>query len=61
MLHQNLGYLFLAFAATWAGFFAYLFFVHRLLADTRRRLSELEDRTAIGPVAPAADPADRNS
>lgn len=42
-MHGNLGFLFAAFAITWAGFFAYLFIVHRLLADTRRRLRWIED------------------
>jgi hypothetical protein len=39
---QNLGYLFAAFAITWAAFFAYLFFVQRMLLDTGRRLRALE-------------------
>lgn len=45
-MHANLGFLFAAFAITWAGFFAYLFFVHRLLADAHRRLRWIEEDTA---------------
>jgi len=41
-VQQNLGFLFAAFAVTWAGFFLYLFFVQRGLAETRRRLAVLE-------------------
>jgi CcmD family protein len=46
MLNQNLGYLFLAFASTWAGIFVYLLFIQRRLADARQRLSELEEQKA---------------
>ena len=42
-MHQNLGYLVAAFAATWVGFFAYLIVVQRLLGETRRRLRWLEE------------------
>lgn len=43
-MHQNLGYLFAAFAATWIALFAYFFFIQRLLADASRRLRWLEDQ-----------------
>jgi CcmD family protein len=45
-LSQNLGFLFAAFAVTWIGFFGYLFFVRRLLRDTRERLALLEREDA---------------
>ncbi|MGI8550605.1 MAG: CcmD family protein [Dehalococcoidia bacterium] len=42
-MHQNLGYLFAAFAATWLALFAYIFFMQRRLQETRWRLHQLED------------------
>jgi CcmD family protein len=39
---QNLGFLFAAFAVTWAGFFVYLFLVHRVISETRKRLALIE-------------------
>jgi CcmD family protein len=41
-MSENLGYLFAAFAITWTGFFAYFFYVHRLLAGARQELRLLE-------------------
>jgi len=41
-VQQNLGFLFAAFAVTWAGFFLYLFLVQRGLSETRQRLAVLE-------------------
>jgi CcmD family protein len=43
---QNLGFLFAAFAVTWVGFFLYLFLVHRVLSETRKRLALLEKEAA---------------
>jgi CcmD family protein len=46
-MHQNLGYLFAAFAVTWVGLSGYVFIVQRALAETNTRLRELEgDRAA---------------
>lgn len=42
-MQQNLGFLFAAFAATWVAFFAYLFIVQRMLAETNKRLRNLSD------------------
>jgi hypothetical protein len=36
--------LFAAFAATWIGLFGYIFYVQKKLADSTRRMSELERR-----------------
>lgn len=51
-MHQNLAFLFAAFAITWLGLFAYLFVVQRMLGDTRRRLRWLEEEL------PKSEPAD---
>lgn len=54
-MDQGLGFLFAAFAVTWAGLFGYVFFVQRTLGETRRRLRWLEEdeprlrRTGDGP------------
>lgn len=52
-MHQNLGFLFAAFAVTWVALFGYLFLVQRMLIDTNARLRELEgapsERRADGP------------
>ena len=58
MPHENLGYLFLAFAATWAAFFAYLFFVQRQLLDVRRRLADYEEHAASAAAAPRETDSD---
>lgn len=42
-MHQDLGYLFAAFAVTWAGLFGYVFFIQQRLAETRRRLDWLDE------------------
>jgi len=42
-MHQNLGYLFAAFASTWVALFAYILYIQRRLGETRRRLKWLED------------------
>jgi CcmD family protein len=43
---QNLGYLFAAFAVTWAGLFGYVFYVQKRLADATNRLNEIEHSLA---------------
>lgn len=45
-MHQDLGYLFAAFAITWIGLFGYLFFIQRRLAEMGHRLDWLEKDTA---------------
>jgi CcmD family protein len=42
-MEQNLGYLFAAFAVTWAALCLYVFSIQRTLLETRRRLAALED------------------
>jgi CcmD family protein len=41
-MHQNLGYLFAAFAVTWVVLFAYLAIIQRMLTDAGKRLRALE-------------------
>jgi CcmD family protein len=55
-LHQNLGYLFAAFAVTWVALFGYLLFVERLLAQTRRRLTWLEEDASARQRGEASEP-----
>lgn len=42
-MHQNLGYLFAAFAVTWLAIFAYLLYVQHLLGQVRTRLQWLQE------------------
>jgi CcmD family protein len=42
-MHENLGYLFAAFAVTWVALFGYIFYVHRLMNETSARLHALEE------------------
>ena len=45
-MHQNLGYLFAAFAVTWIALFVYLFIIQRMIGETAARIRALEhDRT----------------
>ncbi len=59
-MHQNLGFLFAAFALTWAAFFVYLFYVQRLLAETGRRLRALERVSSARRAAPRRPDPDTN-
>lgn len=43
-LETSLGFLFAVFAVTWAGFFAYIFFVSRKQRELQREISRLKSR-----------------